>query len=48
MVVERDVKHHQPQCNLTKNISVSSLFYHTKPATFMGFGECAAALHWKF
>lgn len=32
------VKRHQPQLNLTKSIFVSSLFYHTRPVTFMGFG----------
>lgn len=42
-----NVKHCQPRLDLTKSISVSSLFYHTKPATFTGFRECAAALHWK-
>lgn len=42
------VKRHQPQLNLTKSIFVSSLFYHTRPVTFMGFGVSAAALHWKF
>jgi len=43
-----NVKRHQPQLNLTKSIFVSSLLYHTRAVTFMGFAVSAAAPHWKF